>query len=84
MLLYALACGLGVCRDADDKLDLLRLGELVQPGDKGIKGLGRFVLYQLVEVVHKDMGDVVVAGMNAADEALKKFVCSDGVCTGVY
>ena len=36
------------------------------------------------EVVDKYMGDVVVAGMNAADEAFKKFVCSDGVCTGVY
>ena len=70
VLLYTLTCGLGVRGDADDKLDLLRLGEFVQPGDKGIKGLGRLVLNQLVEVVHKDMGDVIVAGMDTADEAL--------------
>ena len=35
------------------------------------------------EVINKNMGNIIVAGMNTTEHALEKFNCSDIICTRV-
>lgn len=65
--------------DRNRKVDLVCLAELIAPCQEsfslsGIAGLG-----DLVQAVDEDMGNIVITGMEAADEALQIAVATDGI-----
>ena len=53
---------------------MLSLGKAAKPGEKGCDGFITFVFYEFKEVVDKNMGDIVVTGMDAADSAFQEFI----------
>ena len=57
-------------RDAEHKLNILGRGEGIEPGHETVERVNRLVTDKLIEVVDKDMGDIVVARVQAADKAL--------------
>ena len=75
---------LGFDGNADDELDVLLFGEGVEPVDKIAERCGRLVIDHLQEVVDKEMGNIVIAGVNAADQTLEEFIGADGIAGSVY
>ena len=60
----------GIFGDDDGEGDVVRLAEFIAPQHEVLNlGDGR-VLDELIEAVDKDMTDVKIAGMKAADKAL--------------
>ena len=84
MRLDALRRLFGIGGAAQDELDVLLRGELVQPCDERGEGFFRLVFNKLEEVVYIKMGYIVVAGVHAADKALEEFVSADVVRRRVY
>ena len=56
------------------------LGEIIQPGQELRDLLLRDLSEHFREVVNEHMGDVVVAGMQTAEEALEEIVRAHRVC----
>ena len=83
VFLYLGADGLGVGRHGDGELDALALGEAREPV-KEIQDLRlRAGIEHLVEVVYEDVGNVVVARSESADEAFHELKGADLVVAGV-
>ena len=82
--LYGRGGGFGVGGGCDHKFDLLGGGKPVQPGDKLLELFLRVVLHDLEEIVDKEMGDVIVSGVNTAQKAPEKVIGVYAVITCVY
>ena len=70
----------GVGSNADYKFDVFLLGEVLEPVEEFAEHDGVLVAYYLVEVIDKNVGDVIVAGMQAAEEALEEIVRAHRGC----
>ena len=71
MRFRALAGRFGLSGDAQHDLNVFPGGEVLQPGDKLVQLLRRLVPRQLKEIVDKDMRNIVIAGVQAADKAFQ-------------
>lgn len=81
ILFNCFRCRFRVCGDADDEFNAFFFGKGVEPFNKGGKKLRGLVVHKLVKIINKNMGDVIVSGMQAADAALQKLITADVVCT---
>ena len=71
---YGLADRIGVDGDAYYKFNIFSPGEILEPIEELAEEDGILVAHDLIEIVNKNMGDVVVAGMQAADKALDELI----------
>ena len=75
----------GIGADGDGELNIVLLGEAVQPVQellhRMVGGLGG---HNLGQAVDKDMGDVVVARVQAADKALQEVIALNIVMAGLH
>lgn len=73
----------GRCRihaQRQSELNVLPLGEIIQPSQKLRNLLLRDLGEHFREVVNEHMGDIVVAGMQTAEETLEEIVRAQRVC----
>lgn len=75
--------GVGVGGDADDELDVLGIGKAVKPSDESDEGFNGLVTDELIKIVDIKMRDVIIAGVNAANETLEEFIGADVIAAGV-
>ena len=68
----------GVVGDGDGQLHVVALAELGCPGDE-LLAVVVVVADGLVQVIDKDMGDIEVAGVQTADQALEHVNILDAV-----
>lgn len=81
VLLNILADGLGIEGSTYNKLNVFLCGKSVQPAEKLRELLGVLVADNLEEIIDKNMGDIIVAGVKTADEASYKLIRADAVRT---
>ena len=83
-LLHVVGGQLRIRADGDGELDVVLLREAVQPAEELVH-LGAAVAGDdLAQAVDEDVGDVVVAGVHAADKALQGGVIGDIVLAGLH
>lgn len=75
--------GLGIGGDADEELNLLRVGESVEPGDKLHESFLGLVAHELIEIIYVKMRDVIITGVDAADETLEELIGADVISAGI-
>lgn len=83
ILLNALGSELSVITDGDGELDLMRLRELIQPIQEVLGLAVAFDLDDLGQAVDKDMGNIIIAGVQTADKALQSGVAGDIILAGL-
>ena len=83
VLLDALAHQGLLVADGDGELDAVLVGEGVQPIQELLSLEVDLGANDLGQAVDEDMGDVIVAGVQAADEALHSGVISDVILAGL-
>ena len=74
---------LRISRDAQHEVNLLSLGEGLKPLHKSDQRIGGLVPYQLEEIIHENIGYIIVACMHAAEHALEQLICINAVCAGI-
>ena len=74
-----------LCRSGDthDELNVLLLGEVLEPGHEIDQSIRALVVDELEEIVNKDMRNVIVAGVQAVEHALQEIVGTGRVDTGI-
>ena len=83
ILLEFLGAFLAVGAHGNHELDLLALGIVGEPEDEGHDVCFLTVIDELIEIIDKEVGNVIVAGVDARDKALEKFIGADVVAAGV-
>ena len=83
ILLDALADGFGIGGDGDGELDGVCHAEVIQPIQQIGNSVLAVVVQHLVEIVYKNVGDIIVACMEAADKATEKIIGVDAVFAGM-
>ena len=73
----------GIIRDGDGELQLVGLAEALAPGQERGGILDVVGAGELIETVDKDVGNIEVTGMQAADKALEEYVAADIILAGV-
>ena len=85
VFLHTLSGQRGVGTDGDSELDVVVLAELIEPVQEVLHGqVGGLAGDDLGEAVDEDVGDVVVAGIQAADEALQEVIVLHIVVAGFH
>ena len=62
---------------------MLFFRKTAEPVKEFRNGLFAFVIDELEEIVDKDMGDVIISGMDPADCAFQEFIRTDVINTGI-
>lgn len=62
------------CADGDGELDVILLAEHIQPVQKQLRILVHFPTHGLAQVINENVGNIVVTGTQAADEAAEHLV----------
>ena len=83
ILLEFLGAFLAVGAHGDHELDLLALGIGGQPPNKGDHFSLVPAVNQFIEIINEEVCNVIVAGVDARDKALEKFIGADVVAAGV-
>lgn len=82
-LLDTVGGSVGIGGDGDGEVDLVGLAKSVAPIQECL-GLSGVVAHgDLVEAVDEDMSDIVIAGVETTDKALKIAVSADGIVAGL-
>ena len=83
VLLDTIGSQRSVITDGDGELDVVLLTELVQPIQEVLGIVIALAANDLGQAINKDMGNVVVAGVQAADKALQGSVVGDVILAGL-
>ena len=75
--------GILVCADSNGELHIIGVAEPIQPAQEVLYRLQILVARDLAQVVHEYMGNIVIAGVQAADKAPQALVIIHMVLTGV-
>ena len=67
-IIYFFSC------DTYYKFNVFFLGKGLEPIEKFAEHNGILIADDFIEIIDKNMGDVIVAGMKAADKALYEFI----------
>ena len=84
ILLDALGGQVGLITDGDGELDVVILAEVVQPLQEVLSLVVAVGGDDLGQTINKDMGNVIVAGVQAADEASHGSVVRYIVLAGIH
>ena len=75
--------GIGLGGGADGEAHFFPLAEFVQPFEKSDHGVIGRIVEHFEKVIYKNMGDIIVSGVEAGDKTTEKYIGIDVVFAGV-
>ena len=82
VLLHSVGRKAGVAGDRNGELDAVVVAEAVEPIQEVVRRLIAVAADDLEEVVDEDVGNIVIAGIQTADEAAQALVSGDLIFVG--